>query len=121
MDTHVLLWSLAEPERIATEAAQAFRERVTSTVVSVVSFWEISIKRAAGRLSVPDELPKIVQDLGHEILLVRATHAWRAGALPLHHRDPFDRLLVAQAQIEGLALVTRDHAIAAYDVETLRA
>lgn len=121
LDTHVLLWSLSEPERMAAEAAQVFRERGTRAVVSVVSLWEISIKRAAGRLTAPDDLPEIVQDMGHDLLHVQAAHAWRAGALPPHHRDPFDRLLVAQAQIEGLVLVTRDRAIRAYDVEILQA
>jgi PIN domain nuclease of toxin-antitoxin system len=121
LDTHVLLWSLSTPERIASEAADAFRQQVTGVVVSVVSLWEIAIKRAAGRLEAPDDLPEIVRSLGHEVLPVRAAHAWSVGSLPLHHRDPFDRLLVAQAMAEGLTFVTADREIMVYDVKILRA
>jgi PIN domain nuclease of toxin-antitoxin system len=121
LDTHVLLWSLAEPERIGPDAARVFREGVTTTVVSAASLWEIAIKRAAGRLAVPEDFPRIVQDLGHELLPMRAEHAWRAGALPPHHRDPFDRMLVAQAIAEDLTLVTHDQRLWAYEVKVLRA
>lgn len=121
LDTHVLLWSLAEPERIGAEAAEAFRSRVTATVVSAASLWEIAIKRAAGKLTVPDELPDRLRGLGHEILPIRPEHAWRAGALPMRHRDPFDRMLVAQALIEDLVLVTHDGRLADYELRILRA
>jgi PIN domain nuclease of toxin-antitoxin system len=119
LDTHVLLWSLASPHRITGEAAQAFRERVTSTVVSAANLWEIAIKRSLGKLDAPDDLPEIVRGLGHEILPVRMEHAWRVSTLPAHHNDPFDRILVAQAMIEDLTLVTHDAAICAYDVKVL--
>lgn len=121
LDTHVLLWSLAAPHRITGEAAHAFREQVTSTVVSAANLWEIAIKRSLGKLDAPDDLPEIVRGLGHEILPVRMEHAWRVGDLPHHHADPFDRILVAQAMIEGLTLVTHDAAMRAYDVKVLLA
>ncbi|HEY3697534.1 type II toxin-antitoxin system VapC family toxin [Phenylobacterium sp.] len=119
LDTHVLLWSFAEPERLGTEAAEAFRSLVTATVVSAASLWEIAIKRAAGRLAAPDDFPDIVRTIGHEILPIRAEHAWRAGALPPHHRDPFDRLLVAQAEVENLTLMTHDRALAPYGIKVI--
>jgi PIN domain nuclease of toxin-antitoxin system len=121
LDTHVLLWALAEPERIGAEAADAFRTRVTATVVSAASLWEIAIKRAAGKLTAPDDLPDRIRGFGHEILPIRAEHAWRAGALPRHHRDPFDRMIVAQALAEDLVLVTHDERLADYELRILRA
>jgi PIN domain nuclease of toxin-antitoxin system len=121
LDTRVLLWTLAAPHRITGEAARAFRERETSTVVSAVNLWEIAIKRTLGKINAPDDLPEIVRSLGHEILPVRMEHAWRVSTLPLHHHDPFDRLLVAQAMIEDLTLVTHDSMMNAYDVKVLLA
>lgn len=121
LDTHVLLWSLAEPERIGAEAAEAFRNQITGTVVSTASLWEISIKRAAGKLTAPDDLPELIKSLGHDILSIRPDHAWRAGGLPMHHRDPFDRMIVAQALVEDLVLVTHDARLADYELRILRA
>lgn len=121
LDTHVLLWALVEPERIGAEAVAAFRNSITATVVSAASLWEIAIKRAAGKLLAPEDLPDRILDLGHEILPIKAAHAWRAGALPMHHRDPFDRMIVAQAQVENLPLVTHDARLAQYDLRILRA
>ena len=121
LDTHVLLWSLATPERIGPEAAAAFRDNVTATVVSVASLWEIAIKRAAGRLQIIEDLPAYVVGLGHEVLPIRADHAWCAGQLPAHHRDPFDRMIVAQALVEDLTLVTHDQSLFAYGARVLRA
>jgi PIN domain nuclease of toxin-antitoxin system len=121
LDTHVLLWSIDEPERIGPEARIAFRDDITETVVSVVTLWEIAIKQAAGRLRAPQNMPDRVRALGHEILPISVEHAWRVGVLPMHHRDPFDRLLVAQAMIEDLAIVTHDHAMPSYGVRIIRA
>jgi PIN domain nuclease of toxin-antitoxin system len=121
LDTHVLLWSFFAPERIGGEAARAFRDPATTPVVSVATFWEIAIKRAMDKLTVPDDFPDRVRALGHEILPIRTQHAWRAGGLPNHHRDPFDRLLIAQAQVEGLMLATHDRQMLAYDAKVLLA
>lgn len=121
LDTRVLLWSLAEPERIGPEAAEAFRGRITATVVSAASLWEIAIKRAAGKLTAPEDLPDRIRALGHEILPIRAEHAWRVGSLPLHHRDPFGRMIVAQALVEDLPLVTHDGRLADYQLRIVRA
>lgn len=86
---------------------------------SAVSIWEISIKQAKGKLQVPAHLLDTLQEQGFAELKVDSRHALRAGSLPSHHADPFDRMLVAQAQCEGLTLVTCDPNIAAYDVSVL--
>jgi PIN domain nuclease of toxin-antitoxin system len=85
-------------------------------VVSAVTAWEFAIKRSVGKLTGRDDLLPAVRAQGFHWLPVSPEHAWHVSGLPLHHRDPFDRLLVAQAQLEGLAVVTRDPQIAAYDV-----
>lgn len=120
LDTHVLLWSLEAPHRIGAEAMRVFQGRETVVVVSVVSIWEIAIKKRRGQLSAPDHLPDMISAL-HDVLDVRLDHAWRVAALPPHHGDPFDRLLVAQAQIEGIPLVTHDRHLERYDVTVIRA
>ncbi len=110
-----------DPERIGREAQAALRNDITGVVISVVSLWEIAIKRRLGQLATPDNLPALVVRMGHEVLGVSAEHAWHVRTLPLHHRDPFDRLLVAQAQLEGLPLVTHDRELFDYDVRIIRA
>lgn len=121
IDTHVLLWSLENPGRIGAPARAALSDHASTIVVSVVNLWEIAIKRRRGDLTAPDDLPRIISSLGQEILEVRAEHAWHVRTLPLHHGDPFDRLLVAQAQIENLPLITRDRQLERYDVRIIRA
>lgn len=121
LDTHALLWSLEAPERIGRDARRIFQMQATALVVSVVSVWEIAIKKRRGQLSAPDDLPDIIAALGHEVLDLRVEHAWQVARLPLHHRDPFDRLLVAQAQVENLPLITHDRQLERYDVRIIRA
>lgn len=121
LDTHVLLWSFADPGRIGPEAAAAFRERITTTWISAASLWEISTKATAGRLEVPVDFLVQVVAAGHEILPISAEHAWLAGKLLQHHRDPFDRMIVAQAIIEDVALVTHDQQLFDYDARIIRA
>ena len=121
LDTHVVLWALAEPEKLARPARTALEDSQNEVFVSVVSGWEIAIKRALGKLEAPDELEAAIRMQGFEPLLMTFHHAAQAGSLPPHHRDPFDRMLIAQAQVEGLALVTRDSDIPRYGVRTLAA
>jgi len=118
LDTHALLWWLGGTplEVAATDAIASPRNRVH---VSAASAWEISIKRALGKLRAPDELVEACQVAGFEPLSIRFEHAERAGALPPHHRDPFDRMLVAQAQVDDLVIVSRDRSLVPYDVELL--
>ena len=121
LDTHLVLWSLLDTQRIGGEAAEVLKRPGTAVVVSVVNLWEISIKRTSGKLSAPEDLPDRIRRLGHEILPITAEHAWTAGGLAPHHRDPFDRLLVAQAQVEDIPLITHDRQLERYDVRIIRA
>jgi PIN domain nuclease of toxin-antitoxin system len=84
--------------------------------VSAVSVWEIAIKRSIGKLPAPDDVIERIEEAGAKLLTITAQHAYATASLPLHHRDPFDRLLIAQAKLEGCAIVTADHAFPAYDV-----
>lgn len=90
-------------------------------LVSAASIWEIAIKRAAGSLDAPADIGARAIEVGYDALGITFDHAREAGRLPLHHRDPFDRMLVAQARVEGLTLLTADAAIRAYDVPVLAA
>ena len=121
LDTHVLLWALAEPAKLAPPARSALEDARNEVLVSVVSAWEIAIKRALGKLDAPDDLEGAIRMQGFEPLLLTFHHAAQAGGLPPHHRDPFDRMLIAQAHAEGLILVTRDSNIPLYGVRTLAA
>ena len=100
-------------------ALDAISDPGTSVHVSAVSVWEIAIKVAKGQLSDPPDMTNDLVERGFEPLPITFDHAAAAGALPPHHKDPFDRMLIAQARIEGLTIVTRDKNFAAYDVTTL--
>ncbi len=116
-DTHVLLWWLTDDRRLDPSAAQALDEG--QFTVSVVTIWEIAVKDAAGRLPVhPDVLP-VIQRLGLRIARVDEHDALAAARLPVHHRDPFDGMLFAQALRRGLVLATQDRAVRRYDVPVL--
>lgn len=116
LDTHIFLWWRGEPSRLTSEV----RSRIATAdivFVSAASAWEAAIKVSLGRLELPDTIEAGVTASGFEKLLITFSHAERAAGLPPHHRDPFDRMLVAQAQAEGLTLVTHDRLLEAYDVE----
>ena len=121
LDTHAALWALAEPRMLSGPARMAVEDARNEVFVSVVSGWEIAIKRALGKLQAPDNLEAGIEKQGFTPLLVTFHHAELAGALPPHHRDPFDRMLIAQAQAEGLVLVTRDADIPLYGIRTMAA
>ncbi len=121
LDTHVILWTLTTSGSIRSEARDVLGATDTRRVVSVASLWEIAIKRAIGRLSAPEDLPEYLARTRHEILPVSAAHAWSVSGLPPHHRDPFDRLLVAQAIAEDIPLITHDRQLERYDVRIIRA
>jgi PIN domain nuclease of toxin-antitoxin system len=119
LDTHVLLWSLDDVSRLSPSALEAVGDGATEVFVSAASAWEISIKRAIGKLQAPADLRDAIREASFMDLDVTFAHASRAGGLPPHHSDPFDRMLVAQAQSEGLTLVSADERLAAYDVQIL--
>jgi PIN domain nuclease of toxin-antitoxin system len=119
LDTHVLIW-WDEGRRLAPEARRGI-EQAEEVFVSAASAWEISIKVALGRLRPSRTVEEAASDSGFAELPVTFRHASRVATLAPHHRDPFDRLLVAQAEVESLTLVTRDLAFEPYGIEVLRA
>ena len=119
LDTHIVLWWLADDPALPSAAAEVVADPVTTAVVSAASVWEIAVKRAAGRLEVPDDLLEVLEAGDFEPLPIAASHALAAGDLPPHHHDPFDRMLIAQARCEGLTLISVDERFAEYDVELL--
>ena len=121
LDTHVLLWALTDDPSLSAAARAAIVDGRNRVVVSAVSAWEITIKRSLGKLRAPADLAEEVAAHRFTPLALSLEHALAVGALPDLHRDPFDRLLVAQAGVEGLTIVTRDRAIARYDVDVLGA
>ena len=120
IDTHILLWWLDDDPAIPLWAASVIADQEHAVLVSAASVWEISIKRANGRLEAPDDLLSAVAD-DFATLPMTAEHAMAAGRLPPHHADPFDRMLIAQARVEGLTLVSVDRRFADYDVALLAA
>lgn len=116
LDTHAFIWAASDPERLSSDAASAVREPANDVFLSAVSGWEIAIKRARGRIRFPDVDRELLALLRVVELPVTLRHAAELGRLPAHHRDPFDRMLIAQARTDDLTVVTRDGAFAAYDV-----
>ena len=114
LDTHVLLWWLDDPTLLSEQASTAIKEPDNRIIVSVVSVWEIAIKKALGKLEAPDNLKEMIADAEFELMPIDYEHAWQVKDLPPHHRDPFDRLLVSQATTENLTLVTRDSYLEVY-------
>ena len=121
LDTHALLWALAEPERLSEAVRRAISEGGNEVLVSAASAWEVAIKREAGKLRAPDDLVEVVEETGFTWIAISPRHALLAGSLPAHHRDPFDRMLVAQARTESLTLVTYDERLGRYGVDILPA
>ena len=112
---------MSDWREIAEPAREVIADPVNEVFVSAVSGWEIGIKKARGRLVAPDNLAAVVEEKRFEHFPLTFDHAERAATLPPRHRDPFDRMLIAQAQAEGLTLVTRDSRIPLYDVSTMSA
>jgi PIN domain nuclease of toxin-antitoxin system len=120
LDTHALLWWFADSP-VLSPSARAAVASSDDVWVSAASAWEIAIKRALGKLDAPADLVTALDESGFRPLPIVVLHAAVAGALPRHHDDPFDRMLVAQAQIEGLTIVTSDRQIPRYGVAVLAA
>lgn len=120
LDSHVALWWLADSADMGPKCRELI-SLADEAFVSVVTPWELGIKRALGKLTMPDGLIAELDSQGFVSLPIVAAHAELAPALPPHHRDPFDRMLVAQAQLETLILVTADKTLEDYDVELFEA
>ena len=123
LDTHALLWWLAEPERLSPTAHAVIADPQATITVSAASGWEIATKVRLGKLpavqALTQDLPGILAEQGFEILPVRLPHGLRAGAYAIAHRDPFDRMLAAQAELERLVLVSADPQLAAFPCQVL--
>lgn len=118
LDTHVFLWWRGDPGRIEPSARTAIAD-ADIVFVSVASAWEAAIKASVGRLDLPDSFEAGVAESGFQKLLVSFSHCEAVATLPWHHRDPFDRMLVAQARADGLTLVTRDRQLEPYGVSVI--
>ena len=119
LDTHILLWWFDASPKLSKEVEAVIRSGVDRILVSSVSTWEIAIKRALGKLRVPDEIFGLVPRDGFLELPITIKHTRALLQLPAHHQDPFDRLLIAQAQSEELVLITSDHLFQKYNVPVL--
>ena len=123
LDTQCWLWWFAQPERLNEETIESIADAANEIWFSVASVWEMSIKVAIGKLPLPERIDDYVStrmaQLGARSLAITASHALRVAALPLHHRDPFDRMLVAQAQLENMILVSADSIFNQYEVSML--
>ena len=122
LDTNAFLFSILEPAKLSTRARKALIDPVHAILLSPVSIWEIATKVQIGKLAAPPDggyFERHRMLLGAEILAVNASHGYRLFCLPMHHKDPFDRLLIAQAIDENLTVITSDRSFQAYPVSTL--
>ncbi len=119
LDTHAALWWLSGDERFGTGAEEHLTDTTNQILLSAVVVWEVAIKRSLGKLRAPEDFAPTLLGAGAQPLPVSLDHAAAVEQLPWHHRDPFDRLLIAQARQDGLTLVTADTRIHAYDVAVL--
>jgi PIN domain nuclease of toxin-antitoxin system len=125
LDTHAFLWATGKPALLSPAARDAVSDRANDVYVSAAVAWEIAIKAGRGKLRLPmgpaTFVPSRIAALGFTSLPISLDHALAVAALPATHADPFDRILIAQAQFEGLTLVTRDATMLSYPVQTLEA
>lgn len=119
LDTNALIWTLVRRERIPPIAIDAIEDEANDVFVSVVSAWEIEIKTAKGGLGTPTDLQDALAAQSFEPLAVAMRHAYAVESLPRHHRDPFDRMIIAQAHLEDMTIVTSDNEIRRYPVAVL--
>jgi len=121
LDTHVLLWWLDDHPTLSQKARAAIADGKNLVFVSAVVIWEIRIKQTLGKLEIPRSFRRVLDDQPFEMLDITIEHAHAVGDLAAHHRDPFDRMLVAQAKVEGLTLVTRDIRLKKYKIPLIEA
>lgn len=116
VDTHAALWLLADDERLSSRANELLTDPANEVLLSAVVVWEVAIKRSLGKLEAPDGFARQLLDGGAVALPIGIDHAGEVGSLPWHHRDPFDRLLVAQARLEDATVVSNDEQLRRYGV-----
>ncbi len=121
IDSNAFIWMVTRPAELSTAARQALQDPNNDRFVSIASIWEIAIMQSIGKLTLPGKLETALQGMAAVSLPITVAHIERAQHLPFHHRDPFDRMLIAQAMVEGLTIVTRDRRFEAYGVPLLTA
>jgi len=119
LDTHVLLWWLDDNPSLPVKGRRAIANSQNLIVLSAVVIWEIRIKQALGKLSIAPTFYDVVKNEGFEMLSITSDHAYAVGDLPMHHHDPFDRMIIAQAKLEGLTVVTHDAVFKKYGIPVL--
>ena len=123
LDTHVILWAALEPEKLSLRAAEILRSQHHSLIISSASTWEIVVKVSIGRLLLPMDIEAFIHTtlsrLDARMIEISLDDTMELSRLPLHHKDPFDRILVAQARRQGVPLVSRDRQVTQYEVETI--
>ena len=123
LDTHVFLWAVSEPERLSESARKVIESGASELFLSVASLWEISIKIGIGKLLLPKPEDRYLRDqlLRNNVstLAVEARHALELTSIPLHHRDPFDRLVIAQSLVEGIPIITADSVLKQYSAQII--
>lgn len=119
LDTHAAIWLLGRDGRASDRAVDCFADETNEVLLSAVVIWEIGVKRALGKLDAPLDMVQQLTAVDVRPLPISLEHAAQVESLPMHHRDPFDRLLVAQAQIEKAVLVSKDDVLREYDIEVL--
>lgn len=125
LDTHCWLWWLTNPEKLGKECFKVIEDSNNEIYISTATSWEIAIKYSTGKLSLPEEPEKFVlsrlERCGFSTLHIEHIHALRVSSLPLHHRDPFDRILIAQSQVENIPVITVDNKFNHYDIQIIKA
>ena len=119
LDTHVFLWWLADDPKLGSKTLQLISDPRNEIFISAVTSWEIAIKKQIGKLEAPEDIGTIVEDEGFTELMITLYHGEIAGGLPMYHKDPFDRMLIAQAKTMALQLVTNDSRMQQYGVQIL--
>jgi PIN domain nuclease of toxin-antitoxin system len=119
LDTHAALWFVGADPRLSEGALAHLRDASNRVLISAVVVWEVAVKRLLGQLDAPEKYLSLLLGAGAQALAVSIDHAVAVEGLPWHHRDPFDRMLVVQASVEGAAIVSRDEALRAYGVSVV--
>jgi len=121
LDTHALIWWMCGDKKLGHDAKEQIATVENTIYVSAATVWEMSIKQQMGKLTVPDDIESLIEELGFNALPISLFHDQQAGRLPMHHRDSFDRMLIAQAQAEGLQILTKDEYFPDYSVRLIDA
>ncbi|MBD2771520.1 PIN domain-containing protein [Iningainema tapete] len=123
LDTHVFIWSAGTPEKLSQRARELLLDTSNTLVLSIASIWEIQIKLQLGKLRLNSPLPNLIESQQQtnnlQLLPIELAHIWALANLPNHHRDPFDRLLIAQSIVEHIPILSADSALDAYQTQRL--